>query len=91
MDGVLKEFAKGADVLIHDAQYTPEEYERFKGWGHSTWEEAVKVAQECGVKQLVLFHHDPNHDDTAMMNIVEDARVRFPNTIAAREGEVITV
>jgi ribonuclease BN (tRNA processing enzyme) len=51
----------------------------------------VKVAQECGVKQLVLFHHDPNHDDTAMMNIVEDARVRFPNTIAAREGEVITV
>ena len=91
LDGVLKEFAKGADVLIHDAQYTPEEYERFKGWGHSTWEEAVRVAQECGVKQLVLFHHDPNHDDTAMMNIVEDARVRFPNTTAAREGEVITV
>jgi phosphoribosyl 1,2-cyclic phosphodiesterase len=91
LDKTLRDFCQDADVLIHDTQYTPTEYERFKGWGHSTWEEAAAVAHDCNVKQLVLFHHDPNHDDATMMAIVEDARLKFANTTAAREGEVITV
>jgi phosphoribosyl 1,2-cyclic phosphodiesterase len=86
LDAVLREFAQDADILIHDAQYTPEEYQRFKGYGHSTWEEAVKVALDCNVKQLILFHHDPTHDDQAVSAIVESARARFPNTVGAREG-----
>ena len=91
LDSVMREYAQDADILIHDAQYTPEEYPRFKGFGHSTWEEAVNVARECNVKQLILFHHDPNHDDDAVSAIVENARARFPNTIGGREGWECTV
>lgn len=57
-------FARGADLLIHDAQYTDEEYSLYRrGWGHSTRSDAVRVAQAAGVKSLALFHHDPSHDD----------------------------
>jgi phosphoribosyl 1,2-cyclic phosphodiesterase len=86
LDARLRECARDADILIHDAQYTPEEYQRFQGWGHSTWQEAVSVARESKAKQLVLFHHDPSHDDAAVSAIEENARACFANTIAAREG-----
>jgi phosphoribosyl 1,2-cyclic phosphodiesterase len=89
LDAVMRDYAQDADVLIHDAQYTLEEYPRYKGYGHSTWEEAVNVAQQCNVKQLVLFHHDPNHDDETVATIETNARARFPNTVGAREGSVI--
>lgn len=85
MDRVLRDHAQNADVLIMDAQYTPEEYESKRGWGHSTWLEATRVARECKVKQLVLFHHDPGHSDEAMDEIVGCARREFDNTIAAKE------
>ncbi|MDQ6758435.1 MAG: MBL fold metallo-hydrolase, partial [Acidobacteriota bacterium] len=71
LDRVLVEYAQGADVLVYDAQYTPEEYEQRRGWGHSTWLEGAKVAKEAGVKQLVLFHHDPGHDDEHVARLVE--------------------
>jgi phosphoribosyl 1,2-cyclic phosphodiesterase len=86
LDKVVREFAEGADVLIYDAQYTPEEYEKHRGWGHSTWLEATRVAAEAKARQLVLIHHDPAHSDTAMFNIVRNARQHFENTVAAREG-----
>src|SRR5258708_39544298 len=85
MDRILREYAQNADVLIMDAQYTPEQYESKRGWGHSTWLEATRVARDCGVKQLVLFHHDPAHDDQAIDRIVACARGQFENTVAARE------
>lgn len=85
-DKLLRECAEGADVLICDAQYTPEEYENKKGWGHSTWLEATSVARECNVKRLVLFHHDPGHDDECVRDIETRARRLFENTDAAREG-----
>jgi len=91
LDAVIREYAQDADVLIHDAQYTVEEYPRFKGYGHSTWEEAVNVALECNVKQLILFHHDPTHDDEMVSAIEANAQARFPNTLGAREGQVITL
>jgi ribonuclease BN (tRNA processing enzyme) len=91
LDGVLREYAQDADILIHDAQYTPEEFPRFKGYGHSTWEEAVNVARECNVKHLVLFHHDPNRDDQAISSIVDQARAHFANTDGAREGLVLAI
>jgi phosphoribosyl 1,2-cyclic phosphodiesterase len=84
-DARVREFATGADVLIYDAQYTPEEYESRRGWGHSTWLEATRVARDAGVKQLVLFHHDPLHNDAAMDCIVDAARQEFPSTMAAKE------
>jgi ribonuclease BN (tRNA processing enzyme) len=56
-------FFEGADLLIHDAQYTPEELERRRGWGHSAWPDVLDIAIEAGVKSLLLFHHDPDHSD----------------------------
>ncbi len=85
-DRTLREIAKGADVLIYDSQYQrPQLEQEKKGWGHGSWDEGVKVCQECGVKQLILFHHDPDSDDRAIDTLQEQARERFPNTRAAFE------
>ena len=93
-DNVLA-LADRADVLIYDCTYTDEEYYHPKtskiGWGHSTWQEAVKIAQAAHVKKLVIFHHDPSHNDEFMDSIgIESARV-FPQAIVAREGMEILV
>jgi len=86
-DADLLELARGADVLIHDSQYTPEEYASRKvGWGHSTWEDAAAVAEAAGVGQLVLTSHDPDRTDEEVDGIVTKARERFPNTEGAWEG-----
>ena len=87
-DKSLLKLAEGADLLIYDAQYTPKEYEARIGWGHSTWEQGIKVARSAGVKNLVLFHHDPEHDDETIDGIVRKARKQFANTHAAMEGTV---
>jgi phosphoribosyl 1,2-cyclic phosphodiesterase/ActR/RegA family two-component response regulator len=76
------EFLKGADLIIHDAQYTQEEYRRKVGWGHSTIEYATDVALAAGAARLALFHHDPGHDDRTMKGIEEAARDR----VAARDS-----
>ena len=89
LDSVLRHYAQNADVLIYDSQYTPEEYQHKKGWGHSTWLEATEVAKDAAVKQLVLFHHDPSHTDLMIRQNVDRARLRFENTIAAKEGWII--
>jgi phosphoribosyl 1,2-cyclic phosphodiesterase len=88
-DNVLA-LAQQADVMIIDATYTDEEYNDPKyskvGWGHSTWQEAIKIAKTAQVKQLVLFHHDPAHNDDFLDRIGEQATMIFPQTILAREG-----
>jgi phosphoribosyl 1,2-cyclic phosphodiesterase len=85
--------SRGADVLIYDSTYTDEEYNSPTsskvGWGHSTWQEAVKIAQAAGVKQLVLFHHDPQHDDAFMDRVAEQAKQVYANTLVAQEGMAI--
>jgi phosphoribosyl 1,2-cyclic phosphodiesterase len=91
LDRVIREYAQNADLLIYDSQYTPAEYETKKGWGHSTWLEATRIAREVGVKKLILFHHDPAHSDAFMNGVIADARACFENTDAAREGDVICV
>ena len=68
------ELAASADVLIHDAQYTPEEFAEKSHWGHCTVGYAVKVASEAGVRKLVLFHHDPSHADDRLDRILVEAR-----------------
>jgi phosphoribosyl 1,2-cyclic phosphodiesterase len=93
-DDVL-ELAAGVDVLIHDAQYTPEEFERKSGWGHCTVSYAVRVAQTAGAKKLVLFHHDPAHDDDTMdallAGAVAEAAGSGLQVVAAYEGMVLEV
>ncbi len=94
-DQRLVKFAKDADVLIHDAQYRIEDYTNpskpKQGWGHSTPEMAMAVAQASNAKQLVLFHHEPTYADDTITSIEEDARKTFPNIRAAYEGLEIIV
>ena len=79
--------AAGADILIYDAQYTPEEYPAKVGWGHSTWQAGAELARAAGVPQLVLFHHDPGRTDAQLAAIEAQARAQLPGTVAAREGD----
>lgn len=88
IDPRLVKLAEGADLLVHDAQYTDEEYPTRRGWGHSTWAEAVTVAERAAVRRLALFHHDPRRDDDALAVLEDRARGRFAETFAAREGMV---
>src|SRR5437870_8619756 len=90
-------FMEGADLAIHDAQYTEEEYGQRVGWGHSTVEYATDVAIAAGVKRLALFHHDPTHDDAFMERFEGAARARVAalgrelEVFAAREGLELSV
>ncbi len=87
--GVL-ELCDGADLLIHDAQYTSEEFMLKAHWGHCTADYAVHVAREAGVARLALFHHDPDHDDDMVDRLLAGARASCANAsmeiIAASEG-----
>jgi phosphoribosyl 1,2-cyclic phosphodiesterase len=86
-DRSLRELARDADVLVYDAQYTPEQLAvEKKGWGHSSWLEGTRIAKESNIKHLVLFHHDPDHEDAFVDGLVENARQEFKNTIGAAEG-----
>ena len=93
-DDVL-ELCDGADLLIHDAQYTPEEFEAKAHWGHCTVDYAVHVAVEAGVKRLALFHHDPSHDDAMVDCLVAGARTtaagRIDEVFAAAEGLTVVL
>jgi ribonuclease BN (tRNA processing enzyme) len=87
-------FLQGADLLIHDTQYSSDEYEADKiGWGHSSYEHASDAAQKAGVKKLVFFHHDPRRTDQQLAAIESEYRARMAKTgveiFMAREGQRI--
>lgn len=77
---------RGADLVIYDGTYTDEEFPRFVTWGHSTWQEGVRLAEAAGVGRLVVFHHDPGHDDAFMDRIAAEMERARPGTVVAREG-----
>ncbi|MFN3926185.1 MAG: MBL fold metallo-hydrolase [Pseudanabaenaceae cyanobacterium] len=95
LDENLVHLARNANVLIIDCTYTDEEYWSKTapkiGWGHSTWQEAVKLAVAAQVKTLVIFHHDPSHSDAQLDEIGRQAQAQFPQAIVAREGMSIEV
>ncbi len=91
VDPALRALCEGADVLVYDAQYTPEEYERKVGWGHSTYVAGAELARAAGVGTLVLFHHDPMRSDDGVAGIESKARALFASSVAAREGMEITL
>ena len=82
----LVEFVRGAAVLVHDATYTEDEYEPHRGWGHSTYDDAVALAIESGVETLVLFHHRPERTDDEL-----DARLAECRAATARSGLTLRV
>ncbi len=91
IDENVVKLAKDADILIHEAQYTPEELPNFKGWGHSSWEQAIEVAERANVKRLYLTHHDPDHDDAFLRKVEKQCQKRFPNCFLAREGTEVHI
>ena len=91
-DENLRELADGADMLIYDAQYSPEQVASTrKGWGHSSWLEGVKIVRECKARTLVLFHHDPDSSSRIVDGFLSAARAEFSNTWAAMEGMTLTL
>ncbi|MBX3232294.1 MAG: MBL fold metallo-hydrolase [Labilithrix sp.] len=86
VDPALRALAEGADVLVYDAQYTPEEYKSKVGWGHSTYVAGADLARAAGVDTFVLYHHDPMRSDAGVSEIETNARALFRSSIAAREG-----
>jgi len=95
LDANLVYLARNADVLILDATYSDEEYWSSTspkiGWGHSTWQEAIKVAKAANVKTLVIFHHDPLHNDDYLDEVGRQAREQFSGAVMAREGMCISI
>ncbi|HEX8851700.1 MAG TPA: MBL fold metallo-hydrolase [Gemmatimonadaceae bacterium] len=93
----LVNFVSGASVLIHDTMYTREEYDHHRGWGHSTYEDAVELALDAGVERLVLFHHKPERTDDEVFRRMQECRAlvarrgRNLAVIAAAEGLTLTV
>jgi phosphoribosyl 1,2-cyclic phosphodiesterase len=91
IDENIVNLSKNADLLIHDGQYTSEEYKTHKGWGHSSWQQAVEVAVQAKVKRLIITHHDPDHDDDFLESMEKDCQDIFPNSVFAKEGMEILV
>lgn len=75
-------FARGADLLVFDAHFRPEEYAEHRGWGHSTWADALDAARQAGAKKLWLMHHAPNRTDAEIDAISSEASVHFPGAVA---------
>ncbi len=82
---------EGADLVIYDSTYTEQEFTSKIGWGHSTWNEGVKLCKAANVKQLAIFHHEPDHDDGFMGKLEEEAKKEWDKAFVAREGARVTL
>jgi phosphoribosyl 1,2-cyclic phosphodiesterase len=89
-DSTIVDLIRDADLVIYDSTYTDEEYVNFRGYGHSTWQEGVRLVEAAGAKTLVIFHHEPGHDDDRMDEIAAAAEQMRSGTVVAREGMVLT-
>ena len=85
-DDALVDFVSGANMMVYDSTFTDQEFLQFSHFGHSTWQEGVRIADAANIDQLVIFHHDPSHDDTFMDAIAVEAAAARPGTVVACEG-----
>ncbi len=90
LDAAILDLIEGADVMIYDSTYSDDEYSGHIGWGHSTWQEGLRLAEAAAVKTYVVFHHDPAHDDAYMDRVAAEVEARRPGSKVAREGMVLT-
>ncbi len=89
-DASILKLIEGADLVIYDSTYTDDEFPKFTGWGHSTWQEGVRLCTQAKARRLVVFHHDPSHDDAFMDRVAAAAEQARPGTIVAREGLILS-
>lgn len=91
IDKNVVKLAENADLLIHDAQFTDEELKKKRGWGHSSFNQAIEVAERANVKMLALTHHDPDHDDAFLRKMEKKCQQRFKDSFLAREKMEIEI
>lgn len=88
LDENILGLVEGTDLFIYDSTYTDDEFPAKVGWGHSTWQEAVRLAKAAKVRKLAIFHHEPDHDDKFMTRVEAQAKKLFPRSFVARERQV---
>lgn len=91
IDERVVNIAKDADILIHDGQYTPDELRGKKGWGHSSFTQAIEVAKRAKVRKLILTHHDPDHTDVMLHEIENESQKLFDDVVLARDGMEVEI
>ncbi len=91
LDPAVLGLVRGADAMIYDCTFSDAEFPRFAGWGHSTWEECLRLADAGGVGRAILFHHEPGRDDDALDALAAEADRARPGTLVAREGLTLAV
>jgi phosphoribosyl 1,2-cyclic phosphodiesterase len=82
---------KDADLVIYDSNFVEDEMERYRGWGHSTWEQGIRLCEAAGARRLALFHHDKGRTDAQLGLIERSAKKRFAGALAARDGLELTI
>jgi ribonuclease BN (tRNA processing enzyme) len=80
---------EGADIVVYDSTYNDAEFPTFVGWGHSTWQEGVRLAAAANVGRLVIFHHEPGRSDDALDAVAIEAKAMFAGAEVAREGDTL--
>jgi phosphoribosyl 1,2-cyclic phosphodiesterase len=90
-DENILQLIEGSDLVIYDSTYTEEEFPAKVGWGHSTWEEGLKLCQMANVKKFAIFHHDPDHNDKFMAGLEQEARGRWDGVLVARDNMELTL
>jgi phosphoribosyl 1,2-cyclic phosphodiesterase len=91
VDERVRDLVSAADLLIYDCMYSDDEFALHGGYGHSTWNEGVRICQAAGVARLALFHHAPDRSDEALDHIERQAQALFPSSIAARQGMTLSL
>ncbi len=91
LDAALTEFIRDADALIYDSTFDDNDFQRFKGWGHSTWQHAARLGKAANVKHVVLFHHDPGMSDEKLDERLALLNKLKPESFIAMEGQTITL
>jgi ribonuclease BN (tRNA processing enzyme) len=91
IDSRARDLASNADLLIYDCMYSDEEFALHGGYGHSTWNEAVRLCRSARVARLALFHHAPDRTDKELFEIERQAQSVFPSSFAARQGMTLSL
>jgi len=91
LDEHVLALAKGVDLMIYDGNFTDDEFATRVGWGHSTWQEGGRILTAAGAKRLVVFHHDPDHDDDFLDGVQAQAAARHPGALIATEGMTLQI
>lgn len=89
LDESVVGFIRGSDIVVYDSTYTDEEYRRYAGWGHSTWQQGVRLCDAADAGRLIAFHHEPEHDDDFLDGVARAMARARPGSLVASEGLVL--